>query len=97
MQWQTKVGNITTNKKVKLDFTLPDFNVTKIVTWNCYVNESANIRYDMIISRDIIMICTSVHLSGSPQAFCGFCIYINFQCGGTASKCIYWLISFTIG
>ena len=32
-QWKTQVGNIITNIKVKLDFTLPEFRSTEIVKW----------------------------------------------------------------
>ena len=32
-QWQTQVGNIITNIKVKIDFTLPEFKSTEIVKW----------------------------------------------------------------
>ena len=32
-QWQTQIGNIITNIKVKLDFTLPEFRSTEIVKW----------------------------------------------------------------
>ena len=33
MQQHTRVGDITTNLKVKIDFTLPEFSATKTVTW----------------------------------------------------------------
>ena len=32
MQWQTQAGNITTNNKVKIDFTLPALSATDVVT-----------------------------------------------------------------
>ena len=32
MQWHTQAGKITTNLKVKIDFTLPEISATKIVT-----------------------------------------------------------------
>ena len=35
------------------------------------------------------IICLSVCMSGCLQAFCNFCIYINFQFGGPASQLIY--------
>ena len=37
MQWQTQAGNITTNFKVKVNFTLPAISVTNFMTWKCYV------------------------------------------------------------
>ena len=33
MQYYTKAGNITTNLKVKIDFTVTEFNVKQILTW----------------------------------------------------------------
>ena len=41
MQWNTQAGNITTNLKVKIDFTLPALSATNVVTWNCHVDDSA--------------------------------------------------------
>ena len=41
IQWHTYAGNINTNLKVKIDFTLPEFSTSKIVTWNCHVDDSA--------------------------------------------------------
>ena len=35
------------------------------------------------------IICLSIRLSIPLQAFCDFCIYINFQCGGPVLQCIY--------
>ena len=49
MQWHTQSGNITTNLKVKLDFTLPKLSATNVMMWNCHVNESAKVVYDMIL------------------------------------------------
>ena len=40
MQWHIKVGNITTNLKVKVDFTLPVLSTTDVVTWKCHMYES---------------------------------------------------------
>ena len=34
MQLHTQAGNITTNLKVKIDFTLTELSATKTVTWN---------------------------------------------------------------
>ena len=48
MQWHTQAGNITTNLKVKLDFTLPALIATNALTWKCHVDESAKGIYDMI-------------------------------------------------
>ena len=53
IQWHKQLGNITTNLEVKVDFTLPELSATKIVTWNCHVDESAKGIYGMILGRDI--------------------------------------------
>ena len=53
MQWHTQGGSITTNIKVKIYFTLPELSATEILTWNCYVDDSAKGRYDMILGIDI--------------------------------------------
>ena len=51
MQWHMQVGKITTNLNVKIDFTLPELSATKIMTWTCHVDDSANSRYDIILDR----------------------------------------------
>ena len=55
MQWHTKSGNITTNHKVEVDFTLPALSETNVMTWNCHVDDYAKGRYDMILVRDILI------------------------------------------
>ena len=54
MQCYTQVGDIITKIKVKIDFTLPEFFMTKIVTWECYVDYSAKVRYNMILGRYLL-------------------------------------------
>ena len=54
MQWKTQAGNITTDLKVNIYFTLPALIATDIVMWNCHVDDSANGRYDMILGRDLL-------------------------------------------
>ena len=53
MQLHTQADNITTNLIIKIDFTSPELNATKIMTWNCHVDESAKRIYDMVLGRDI--------------------------------------------
>ena len=38
------------------------------------------------------VIYPSIHLSGRLRAFFGFFICINFQCGGPASLCVYYIL-----
>ena len=51
IQCHTQAINITTNMKVKIYFTLPKFSATKIMTWECHVDDSAKGRYNMILGR----------------------------------------------
>ena len=67
-KWHTQAGNITTNTKVKIDFTLPRFSVKKIVTWNCNANDSAKGRYNMILVRDILVALVSNKNSLNTQS-----------------------------
>ena len=39
---------------MNVDFYLPEFGATKIVTWKCHVGESTNGRTNMIIGRDLL-------------------------------------------
>ena len=49
IQWHTQAGNITTNLKVELDFTLLTLIATNDATWKCHMDDSAKGRYDMIL------------------------------------------------
>ena len=49
MQWNTQARNITTNIMVKIDFTLPTLSATNVRMWNCHVDESSKVRYDIIL------------------------------------------------
>ena len=51
MQWQKQAGNIATNIKVDVDFTLPSISATNGVAWKCHVDDSAKGGYDMILVR----------------------------------------------
>ena len=55
MQWNTQAGNITTNLKVKMDFTLPTLIAANVVTWNFHLDDSTKGRYDMILGWDILI------------------------------------------
>ena len=52
MQLHTQAGNITTNFKFKLGFTLPSLSATNFVTWKYHVYESEKSMYDVILGRD---------------------------------------------
>ena len=54
MTWETQAGKFTISKKVNVDFCLPEFSATKIVTWKCHVDKSTTGRYDIILGRDQI-------------------------------------------
>ena len=54
MQWHTQAGNITTNLKVKIHFTLPELSMTKHLTWNCHVDDFSNGRQEIVLGRDIL-------------------------------------------
>ena len=53
--WETQAGKFTTSKKVNVDFCLPKFSATKIVVWECHVDESTNGTYDIILGRDLLI------------------------------------------
>ena len=53
MKWKIQAGNITTNLKVYVDFTLPALSAKNVMTWQCHVDESASGRYVMILGRYI--------------------------------------------
>ena len=53
MQWHTQEGSITTNLKVKIDFTLPESIVIEIMTWGFNAGDSAKGLYDMLLVIDL--------------------------------------------
>ena len=54
-KWVTQAGTIQTNQKAKIELILPEFDATKIVTWDCHVDDLLVLgRYDMIIGRDLL-------------------------------------------
>ena len=52
--WETQAGKFTTSKKVNVDFCLPEFSATKIVSWKCHVDKKTNSMYDMNLGRDLL-------------------------------------------
>ena len=53
MQWHTQAGNITTNHKIKIDFTLLALSEPNVMMWKFHVDESAKGRRNMILGRDL--------------------------------------------
>ena len=54
MQWKTQSGNLKNNKKSKLNFLITEFVTKQIMTWEFHINRSPEIRYNIILVRDII-------------------------------------------
>ena len=54
VQCHIQAFSITTNLKVKINFTIPELIAKKSVTWNCCVDNSAKGRYIIILGRDIL-------------------------------------------
>ena len=52
--WQTQTGKFTTNNMTMVDFFLPEFSVTKIVTYKFHVDDSTEMRYNMILGRYLL-------------------------------------------
>ena len=54
IQLQIQTGNITTNQKVKVNFTLHAFSATKTMMWNCHMYDSAKMKYNIILGKDLL-------------------------------------------
>ena len=54
MKWHLQAVNITTNLKIKIDFTSLQVSATKVLTWNYHVDDFVKIRYDIILGRYIL-------------------------------------------
>ena len=54
--WETLARKFTSSEKVHVDFFLPEFSATKILTWKCHVDKSTIGRYDMILGRDLLTV-----------------------------------------
>ena len=55
MQWHMQAGNITTNLKVKVYFTLPTLRPTNVLMWTFHVDDFPKGIYDMILGRNILI------------------------------------------
>jgi hypothetical protein len=57
VRWETLGGIFQTKYKVQLKFKLPKFDGRKMVTWDCYLDESeqdSDSQYDMIMGTDLM-------------------------------------------
>ena len=52
--WETQYGKFFISKKAYIDFCLSDFSATNTVIWKHSVDKSTNVRYDMILGRDLL-------------------------------------------
>ena len=55
MKWHMQAGNINTNLKVKVDFTLPALSAINFVTWNCHVDDTAKGRYNTTLGQYLLI------------------------------------------
>jgi len=53
-EFHTAAGTFKAAGKVVTEFSLPDFNDSKVLSWPCYLDETEAIGYDMIIGRDLM-------------------------------------------
>ena len=51
--WTTPGGNMTTDRKVKAQFTMPELNDKNVIQWDMHVTKTMG-AYDMIIGRDLL-------------------------------------------
>ena len=52
--WETQAGKVCISKKVNVVFCLTEFSANKIVPWKIIVAKKTNIRYDIILGRDLL-------------------------------------------
>ena len=55
IEWQTQFTKFTTNEKVKINLCQPEFSGTKIVIWECHVDEYTTIRYDITLGKHLLV------------------------------------------
>ena len=54
MKLHTQAGSITTNIKLRIDFTWTELSAAEILMWNFHVDDSSKGRYEMILGRDLL-------------------------------------------
>ena len=52
--WENQSEKFTASTKVNVEFCIPEFVSTKIVTWKFHVAKSTNSRYNMILGRYLL-------------------------------------------
>ena len=54
--WNTKSGNLDTNKKCKVQFSLPEFYTDRVIEWDVHVSNTTDSSspYDMIMGSDLM-------------------------------------------
>jgi len=52
--WQTASGLISIAEVAHVHFCLPEFNESKVIQWKINIYEGTTLRYDIIISRDLM-------------------------------------------
>ena len=53
VEWTTMAGKVSTSKKAKVQFSLPEFFEDRLIEWRVHLADSLG-NYDMIIGRDIL-------------------------------------------
>ena len=54
IQWHTQDGNITTNHKVKMDYTLTTLSTLNVMTLKFHVDDSTKGSDDMILAQYLL-------------------------------------------
>jgi len=52
--WNTAAGQVSTNERCRVLFSLPELNDTRTIDWTMHVGTLENIQYDMIIGSDLM-------------------------------------------
>ena len=52
--WTMAAGQIKTNERCVVHFSLPEFSPTRTITWDMHVGTLDNVLYDMIIGNDLL-------------------------------------------
>ena len=69
--WQFQSRIFTTNLMAIVNLCLPKISATKIVTWECHIDCPIEIRYNMIIGKDLLNEM-GLHLKFSEHVIIGY-------------------------